>query len=970
MEGEPTPGNEETVMKINVTPESPLIAQQPPLSKPAAKPKKGISKRNLLTAIILVAAAVAIVFILSGKSYVTPVATTKTTTTIQQVSVSSMTGCEEINKPGSYYLTKNINTTISSGACIKVDADNVKIVCNGEKITGSGPFTDVPPFTYGIEIENRSNVTINGCYVKDFSYGIYLNNSAFIKIANNNVSSNYMSNLYMSKTTSSTLSNNYMSLGAGESSIYIGNGSYNNTIQNNTILFNKRYGIFINSSGNTYLHNYINATPYSFYCYGAEGFSNESHAKGNMCYNNSGCSFLSCKNVNIPVNLSQIYLGKEIRSCGSIVKPGVYEIYEDLPLNRYENVSNPLLLQYGIPCIRIASGNVTLNCNGKVISNSTFAGIYAQNLGNLTLENCKIRHSNFGLMLYNVTKSSVLNTSIYNSTIALTLQNSTLNTVSGFRSSGNAYGIYLDKSNGNLFSSFNVSLNNIGIYLTSSLGNSFNNGVATNNSRMDVFSSQNSANATYNLMQNTKCTYTNAAWATCTNHIAPNLLYTPVIGCMQITKPGNYTLINSIYNAPNYCIRINASNVRLNCGNFSIIAKNGFGTGMLVGNDKNVTIIGCTLANFNKSVAVYNATGIQLLGLKASGGNTGVLLKNVNNSFVAASILGANSTGIRIEGSANNFIEYSTVNNSGVGILLDNSTYNLIENNAGYHNGIGMLLEGNSANNTIQNNTMSSSSMFDYKCIGNGGASAEKGGVNYGMKKYNCLWLAALSQLTPDVSCAGITQPSSIVLQSDGIYPYGYRCFGVNANGTTIDCGGHTIISDSGGTFAAFFNSKGSTIKDCVLKGFTNPLTAYNSSVKIENVTIIGAGSGTGINITYSSNPSIMNSNISDYYIGISISGSKYGQIVNNTVGKGFIAYLLYNSTGFKIYNNIALSSSAVGFKLNDSVFNSFQNNNFASIGGLVCVQKSEGAANNTDLGGNICTASQNCKWATSPGCK
>ncbi|MEM0149914.1 MAG: NosD domain-containing protein, partial [Candidatus Micrarchaeaceae archaeon] len=321
-------------------------------------------------------------------------------------------------------------------------------------------------------------------------------------------------------------------------------------------------------------------------------------------------------------------------------------------------------------------------------------------------------------------------------------------------------------------------------------------------------------------------------------------------------------------------------------------------------------------------------------------------------------------------GSLNNTISNSNITGSNVALYINNSTRNFILNNTAYSNNIGMLIGGNSRNNTIDNNTMEQSASLDYECSGNSGAKDENAAINYGSKKGNCKWLAALPLSSPDVSCMGINSPTSISMTSDGMYPYGYRCFGIYANGTTINCNGHTVISTSGGTFASFYNSTNGKVENCVLKGFSTPITARNSSIDVVNDTIVdNSGTGAAINITDSYYPEVMDSNISAY-IGVSVANSKNGKIESNVAGSGAIAYLLKNSTGFTVEGNLALLSSAVGFVLNGSIFNTFENNNFQSIGGIACYGGAESAPNNTDLGGNICALNQNCKWVSSAQCR
>jgi parallel beta-helix repeat protein len=733
--------NEPSVMKIDVTPQSPLISHQ---SKniPYAKPsKKNNSNGNMIKAIIaIVIIAIASFAILSSAPKVkTPTSTTATTTIIQQ-NLSSMTSCRQINSPGSYYLTSNIKYENDSGACITINSNNVNLVCNGNKITGSGPYVDVPPFSYGIKINSKHNVTINGCYVDSFSYGTYVTNSTNINIINSNITSNYVNNIYLNGTSFSAIRGNYASSSAGPTgSIYIGNNSYNNEVLNNTILFNRFYGIYINSRNNTISNNYINGTPQSFYCVGASGFANSNLARNNVCFNNTGCGFVECKGINIPTNLTQIKLGSKITSCGSIRQPGSYYIDSNLNMNNYVNSSSPLVIQYSIPCISIVTSGVELNCNGHSISNATFAGISAKSVSNISISNCSILHSSFGVLLSNVSHSSVYNVSVSKGTVAFAIENSSLSQFGLIKAYSSAYGIYLRNSPANLFNNFNASLNNIGIYLSASLGNSFNGGVAINNTKLDVYASFDSANSTYNLMQNTRCTFTNAQWATCTQHISPNLAYTPVISCMYIKAPGNYTMLNNLKTGSSRCIVIASKNVKLNCNNMQISGPLGRGIGIQIEKVSNVTINNCNINGFNESVYANDSNSINILGFSSSGNAYGINLQNVSKSYIAYGVeVQPKSAGILLNDSFNNTISTINITGGNIGLLLINSSLNRIYNNTGTNNYIGLDFEGHSFNNTIQNNTMQYNSYSDYVCNGNSGANAEHVGINYGTRKVGC----------------------------------------------------------------------------------------------------------------------------------------------------------------------------------------------------------------------------------------
>jgi len=151
---------------------------------------------------------------------------------------TDLTGCTQINKSGTYYLTADIiNSTATY--CMDIQANNVTLDCQGHTIDGIGTTN-----TYGIYVYRSSsqntNVTIRNCNVQDWEYGIQLTFSSSNTITNNTANNTF--------------------------GIRLDAFSNNNTITNNTINNNDAYGIFLAlSSNNTIISNIVNNNGYGFY---------------------------------------------------------------------------------------------------------------------------------------------------------------------------------------------------------------------------------------------------------------------------------------------------------------------------------------------------------------------------------------------------------------------------------------------------------------------------------------------------------------------------------------------------------------------------------------------------------------------------------------------------------------------------------------------------------------------------------
>ncbi|MDE1871216.1 MAG: right-handed parallel beta-helix repeat-containing protein [Candidatus Micrarchaeota archaeon] len=920
-------------------------------------------------AVILVIGGAAFLFL---KGYILAAPTTTSTSTILS-SVSPISGCQIIARSGKYFVPSDIKTAIQGGACINVSASNVNIACDNSRIVGSGPFLIVPPFTYGIQIMNDSNVTVTGCKILNFSYGIYSVSSNGVGLSNNNVSLNFVSNIYLNNTHNSTVRNNYMSKASStQGSMFLTNGTSGITVLNNTIQYNNYYGININASNNTFIDNFLNGTQYSFRCSVPNSFPISSRASGNVCANSTGCGFLECRSVNIPANISKLVLSSRISSCGSVVNPGTYELASDIDMRNFINISN--ILSVLTPCIRVASKNVVINCNGFGIYNSTVA-VSSSGIQNVTIKNCKINNADVGILLNGATSFSILNTSFKNEGYGIEMYNSSLNDLLNVTVTSDTNAVLLSSSFSNLLQDVRILNNTYGVYLqNNSYSNTFNKATILNNSKMDVFATQDSANISYNLMSSTTCGYTTAQWATCKHFIGPAMAYVPFSECGTISQPGNYILQSSIANGYGQCIHITASNVTLSCAGHVVSAGPTIqGPGMMVSDAHNVTINNCDFLAFPTSVNVTHSSLVTLEGIGSHNSNYGIVLDNVENGGIYnssvnatnnASIMLYNTSNVRI---TNAIVSYGQKRN--IALLVNNSQNNTIDNSIASHNYIGMELSGKSSNNTIMNNTMQSDTKLDYMCIGNGGIDSEKGGINYGTTKSGCHWLAAITPIHPKPECIAASEPSLLYLTQDYEYTTGSTCFTLFANTSTINCNGHTIIATSGGTFAEFKNSQDSRIENCYLKDFADTITATNSTVTVFNNTVYESAPGSiAIHLNDSRlGVTVQSNNVSTSGTGIYLSNIGSGSLEDNLVSRANTAYYLHNVTAMTIKGDTAYPGAYFGLILNDSLTNILQNNNMFSSGtGISCLLRSQGRSNNTDLGNNACNSQSNCLWLQS----
>ena len=954
-------------MKINVTPHSPV---QP--ASATARQKQGPRRQINVRALAVVAAIIVIVVagVLVVPHLLAKPPTTVTTTTIPVSNVSALSSCQNIDQPGSYYLSGSIQAPKVSGSCITINANNVALICNQDSITGHGPFSNTTPYSYGIYVNGTSHDTISSCVVNSFSYGVYARNAPSLTIVQSNVSQNAMSDIFLESSPNATIGSDYLSkASSSEGALHLAGGSSGANVYNNTIVQNVFAGIYLNSTRNDFTKNYINSTPASFQCLGSAGFLNSSHAVLNTCDNNFGCDFLKCRIENVPLNFSQIKLTSQIRTCGAIDEPGIYSIKNALSLNEY----TPGLVQnYTVPCITISASDVMLNCNGYPISGAQI-GISATSQSNLTLNDCRVRASAVGMAFSNVKTSNVTNSIFINGTLGLSLLNSSSNAFTGLLASGLGTGIYVRNSTLNTFDSFNASDNAYGIYVNDSLGNVFNKGVAQNNSRMDVYATNDSVNASYNVMQETSCGLTDAAWAPCTQHVSPTLKYYPIDSCMVIHRSGNYTLTSSIVTGTTTCFDIRVSDVRLSCAGFSLtqLSHSSNSTAVLARNVSDVTVARCGMYYFRNGVLAINSTAVSVLNSTIQYGSTGVAFDQVLNATVAYDqVAFSSASGISMRNTYFSHVRGNNVSSgrpTGVGILLNGSMYNTVAGNLASSDYMGLYLI-NSTNNTVLNNTVQLSGSYDYYCDApSSGLAADNGGINYGVAKHGCLWLAAIEPPSLN-SCTAFLTPTTYDLSTDMVYPSANLCYGVYANSTTINCMGHTVLATNGGTFALFKNTRSGTIENCNLKGFTTPIEVVNSTVKIINNTIYsntpGRASQAAISVDGSTDIYIASNNVTSQSSGISLRNVSGGQLLGNSAASVYAAYSLYNSSALTASSNRGESSSSYGLQLSGSPADTFTNNIFAgTLEGIACMAGSTNSTGDIDGGQNHCTSEASCAW-------
>jgi len=231
------------------------------------------------------------------------------------------------------------------------------------------------------------------------------------------------------------------------------------------------------------------------------------------------------------------------------------------------------------------------------------------------------------------------------------------------------------------------------------------------------------------------------------------------------------------------CFRIEASDVALSCSNLEIDAQPLTpGAAVVASGEQNVSVRNCTFINYNTGILASN---LSVFNFSYIAGNTigeyGIFVKNSDNGVIANSVIQTpKNSSISLNNVKNTVVKQNTldsIGNGDVALLLNNSMQNSVYNNTGAYNNYGLYIKGQSTNNTVQNNTMTSSASADYFCAAqDSGIMNESGGINTGSVKAGCQWMAMLPPASKPLFCSSFTTPQADILTQDYVYSYGAIC--------------------------------------------------------------------------------------------------------------------------------------------------------------------------------------------------
>jgi len=377
------------------------------------------------------------------------------------------------------------------------ESDNITLDCDGYAIDGNGS-------SNGLYLYNRTNITVENCFLTEFHNAIQFSHGTNMTIQNNVMYNNTAKGIYLHFCADNILYNNYVY--QNEDGILLSN-SVNNTVIRNKAYYNDDVGIYLstNSGYTNVSHNTAVGNRYGFDLF---------HSKHNFLYNNSatmsnaffGSGFRlgseSHNNVLYWNTADHNYYGIVIDSSDDNI---VQE--NDVHNNSYRGIS-----VFGSERSTVSGNSITSCSYGMLIGSSSYINVS----GNIIINNSDGVKLSFGL---NNTIQG--NTIFSNANNGITLEDSDdnileSNTIAGHNNdsisisecmnnivinntlTNSRVGIYADDVHDGIVYNNTIIYNQEGLRLHDSNSNTIAGNIVTNNSICGITMSASSNNLIYN----------------------------------------------------------------------------------------------------------------------------------------------------------------------------------------------------------------------------------------------------------------------------------------------------------------------------------------------------------------------------------------------------------------------------------------------------------------------------------------
>lgn len=666
----------------------------------------------------------------------------------------SISSCGNIGGSGTYTLTNDLSMkdyvnrssmVSNSLACITISAPSVYLNCSNMSISNAG---------IGIQALLTSNVVIANCRVTNSTTGI-----KFSQVVGGSIRGGAtINNLYSIYLDNSSLVNvTGVKQSGSKYGIYLNSSFITNV--NRVSSQNGTYGIYVDNANVTSI---INSTIMSnsnadLYCTPNSYNSSTDTVTGTSC-GTTDCTWASsaCSKYVLPPIATF-----PITSCMTISASGNYSLSKDV-------------LSSGT-CFRIATSNVTLNCDGHLVLTSTGTrdAFSVSGQSNVSISNCDIRNYAHGINATDTKNLSLSSLSINNTQTAVLLTNSSLAKLSSvtadtFSKSGftfnrlsssnvshsyalngatNTTGFLILNSTGNSFTHNYANQSGYGYYITSSKDNYIQDNLAAINDRYDFYCGQGSTGINdENGGVNSGETKHGCAW------MALQSLTGIQQQCQAVFLTSLITLSRDmVYTYGTTCFTVvtnktsTANNTLINCRGHTILATDG-GTLLSIRNSSGITLENCYIKNFTNVVQSSSASSSKVLNNTITNAATAIAFANSRFMTAAWNRIYDSVSGILLSNEDSDIVQNNTVSVSGTAINLTKSKNTLLYNNTASSGTYGISMV-NSTGTQLGQSKLTSSSISGIACYGTSSSSSGGSdiGGNFCSAKLNCPWITSPS---------------------------------------------------------------------------------------------------------------------------------------------------------------------------------------------------------------------------------
>jgi parallel beta-helix repeat protein len=342
-----------------------------------------------------------------------------------------------------YTLDMNISSYESG---IVIEKNNVILDGKGYTVKGIGGQVDLWYSIPGIDITERSNVTIKDVELEAFYRGFELSNSTRNTISGNRVTGNvYAITLYDSEANDISLNN----VTTNTEGIWLEDSS-DNRIYGNSIAGNEFNGIYLSNSNETTV---------------SENNIVDNHWRGLSIWESSDCS-VSCNNITAN-NHRGLYL---FGPCSIVITDNTF-VDDGMMVDLWKPT-------YGTAVVtdNFVNGKPLIYLEGKSSLAVQNAGqVILINCSDMRIENLSLSDTAIGAELIGTSNSRISWNNITNSFNGLWLKNSNCNIISENNIMANYFGIHLDSSYENIVIGNRVMANDWeGVFLEDSSDNEVN----------------------------------------------------------------------------------------------------------------------------------------------------------------------------------------------------------------------------------------------------------------------------------------------------------------------------------------------------------------------------------------------------------------------------------------------------------------------------------------------------------------